>query len=122
MRRNFWIVAACSATLATVPFTGCKSPWVQATIVNNEETPVNLVEVHYPGGNFGVQSIAPHGKYTYRFHILSNEPVKVDFTDAAGREEQIKGPELDEGEEGTLTIEIRAGDKVVWTTGLHPRK
>ena len=123
MRRILWIVtAACAAALAAVSITGCRSPWVQATILNNEETPVNLVEVHYPGGTFGVQNIAAHGKYTYRFHILSDDPVEVDFTDAAGREKKIKGPELDQGEEGTLTIEIRSGDQVVWTTGLHPRK
>lgn len=122
LRKPCIVAAACSAALAAVPITGCQSPWVQATILNNEDTPVNLVEVNYPGGSFGVQNIAPHGKFTYRFHILSNDPVEVDFTDAAGREEKIKGPKLDQGEEGTLTIEIRAGDKVVWTTGLHPRQ
>lgn len=122
MRRKSWFtITACAVVLIAAPLTGCRSPWVEATIVNNEETPVNLVEVNYPGGTFGVQNIAPHSKYTYRFHILRNDRTEIDFTDVAGHSESVKGPELDQGEEGTLTIEIRAGDKVVWTTGVHPR-
>jgi hypothetical protein len=90
--------------------------------VNDEDTPVNRVEVNYPGGSFGVQSIAPHSSYHYRFHILTEDRVEMDFTDAAGKKEDVKGPELDQGEEGTLRIDIQAGDKVVWSTNLTPRK
>jgi hypothetical protein len=101
---------------------GCKSAWVQATVINEEDTPVNLVEVNYPGGSFGVQNIAPHSSYHYRFHILSNDPVEVDFTDAAGHAQDVKGPELEQGEEGTLRIDIQAGDKVVWSSNLEHRQ
>lgn len=101
---------------------GCKSAWVQATIVNDEDTPVNLVEVNYPGGSFGVQSIAPHASFHYRFHILTDDKVELDFTDAAGHSQDVKGPELQQGEEGTLRIDIQAGDKVVWSTNLKRPK
>jgi hypothetical protein len=101
---------------------GCRSAWVQATVVNDEDTPVNLVEVNYPGGSFGVQNIAPHSSFHYRFHILTDDKVEVDFTDAAGRTQEVKGPELDQGEEGNLRIDIQAGDKVVWSTSLRPRQ
>jgi hypothetical protein len=109
------------AIAALTAMCGCKSAWVQATVINDEDTPVNLVEVNYPGGSFGVQNIAPHSSFHYRFHILSNDPVEVDFTDAAGHARDVKGPELDQGEEGTLRIDIQAGDKVVWSTSLKPR-
>lgn len=111
-----------SALAATLCFMGCQSPWVQATVINDEDTPVNLVEVNYPGGSFGIQNIAPHSTFHYRFHILTNERVELDFTDAAGHNEAIKGPELEQGEEGTLRIDIQAGDKVVWSTNVKPRK
>jgi hypothetical protein len=101
---------------------GCKSAWVQATVVNNEDTPVNLVEVNYPGGSFGVQNIAPHSTFQYRFHILADDRVDMDFTDAAGHSVDVKGPELDQGEEGTLRIDIQAGDKVIWSTHLTRRR
>ncbi|HEX4004611.1 MAG TPA: hypothetical protein VHX60_00400 [Acidobacteriaceae bacterium] len=112
------MAAASLALGAAGGLSGCKSPWVQATVINDEDSPVKLVEVNYPGGSFGVQSIAPHSSFHYRFHILSDSPVEVDFSDAAGHNEVIKGPELEQGEEGTLTIDIRAGDKVVWSTNL----
>jgi hypothetical protein len=123
MQRVVVTIAASGTLLAAVlAMSGCQSPWVQATIVNDEDTPVNLVEVNYPGGSFGVQSIAPHSSYHYRFHILTDDPVEVDFTDATGKKEDVKGPELNQGEEGTLKIDIQAGDKVVWSTNLTPRK
>jgi hypothetical protein len=123
MRKSVVAIAASSTLLgALVAISGCRSPWVQATVVNDEDTPVNLVEVNYPGGSFGVQSIAPHSSYHYRFHILTEDRVEMDFTDAAGKKEDVKGPELDQGEEGTLRIDIQAGDKVVWSTNLTPRK
>ena len=112
----------CLALAAAAGLSGCKSPWVQATVINDEDTPVRLVEVNYPGGSFGIQTIAPHSSFHYRFHILSNDPVEVDFTDAAGHNEAIKGPQLDQGEEGTLTSDIHAGDKVIWSTNLKPRR
>jgi len=123
MRKPAFIFLTSSAVLAAALFvTGCQSPWVQATVVNDEDTPVNLVEVNYPGGSFGIQSIAPHSSFHYRFHILTDDRVEVDFTDAAGHNEAVKGPELDPGEEGTLRVDIQAGDKVVWSTNLKHRK
>jgi hypothetical protein len=98
---------------------GCKSAWVQATVTNDEDTPVNLVEVNYPGGSFGVQNIAPHSSFHYRFHILTEDKVEVDFTDASGHTRDVKGPQLEQGDEGTLRIDIQAGDKVVWSTSLN---
>jgi hypothetical protein len=118
-RRSFARPLLALAALTAV--CGCKSAWVQATVVNDEDTPVNLVEVNYPGGSFGVQNIAPHSTFHYRFHILTDDKVEVDFTDAAGHTQEVKGPELDQGEEGSLRIDIQAGDKVVWSANLKPR-
>lgn len=116
------LVRSLAAVAALAATCGCKSAWVQATVINDEDTPVNLVEVNYPGGTFGVQNIAPHSTFHYRFHILTNDKVEVDFTDAAGHTQDVKGPELEQGEEGTLRIDIQAGDKVVWSTNLKARR
>jgi hypothetical protein len=101
---------------------GCRSPWVQATIVNDLDTPVNVVEVTYPGGAFGTQSIPAHGTFQYRFHILTNDVVGIDFSDAAGHDHTQKGPALRQGEAGTLRIEIEPDGKVVWTPDLSAKK
>lgn len=116
------LLGGLSAAAGLPVLQGCQSPWVQATIVNDEETSVNLVEVNYPGGSFGIQSIAALASFHYRFHILSDDKVELDFTDAAGHSSAVKGPELDQGEEGTLRMEIQPGDKVDWSTSLKRRK
>jgi hypothetical protein len=97
---------------------GCQSPWIACTIVNEQATPVSLVEVSYPGGSFGVQSIAPGGKFHYRFHALGTDTTSIDFTDAAHKKHTEKGPELRLGQEGTLNIAIEADNRVTWTPPL----
>lgn len=92
--------------------------------MNQQNHPVNLVEVDYAGGSFGVQSIAPHAAFRYRFHLLGSDKVKLEFTDAAQNSRKITGPELTKGQAGTLQIDIQPGDKVSWHPDLalvrHP--
>jgi hypothetical protein len=108
--------------LLLVGLSGCQSPWVQATVVNDQDTPVNLVEVNYPGGSFGIQSIAAHSNFRYRFHILLNDAITMDFTDAASHNHTAKGPQLNQGEAGTLRIAIEADNTVLWTPALARQK
>jgi len=108
----------CTAILLLGLLSGCRSAWIQAIIVNQQNTPVNLVEVDYAGGSFGVQSIAPHASFRYRFHLLGSDKVKMEFTDSAYRNRTATGPELEKGQAGTLRIEIEPGDKVRWSPEL----
>lgn len=119
MRRAAVLIAASGALLAaTGVVAGCRSPWVQAVIVNEQNTPVNVIEVDYPGGSFGVQSIAPHAAFRYRFHLLGTDKVVLTFTDAARQNRKSTGPELEKGQAGTLRIEIEPGDQVQWVPAL----
>lgn len=112
-------IAAYGAAFAVLLLlSGCQSPWVQATVVNQQNSPVNLVEVSYPGGTFGVQSIAPGASFHYRFHLLGTDQLTMDFTDTAGHDHKIKGPQLEKGDEGTLRILIEPGNEVVFTRTL----
>ena len=108
----------CAALAACFLLTGCRSAWIQANIVNQQDKPVNLVIVNYAGGTFGVQSIAPHATFHYRFHLLGDDKVTLDFTDAAEHDRKSTGPELKKGQAGTLRIEIEPGDKVAWLPQL----
>lgn len=119
MRRFRIVLSACGTALAAaLLLSGCQSPWVQATVTNNQDTPINLVEVNYPGGSFGIQNIAPHASFHYRFHILANDKVELVYTDSTNHTQTVQGPELDQGEAGTLGIDIGVQDKVVWTSKL----
>ncbi|HTX41037.1 MAG TPA: hypothetical protein VMD25_04360 [Acidobacteriaceae bacterium] len=110
--------ASCALLAACGPLAGCRSPWVQAIIDNQQSTPVNVLEVDYPGGSFGVQSIAPHATFRYRFHLLGTDKVVLTFTDAAEQNRKSTGPELEKGQAGTLRIEIEPGDRVEWIPTL----
>ena len=97
---------------------GCQSPWIRCTVVNHQAAPVSLVEVSYPGGSFGVQTIAPGATFQYRFHALGTDQVSIDFTDATHKSHTVKGPELQLGQEGTLGIAIEVDNRVTWTPSL----
>jgi hypothetical protein len=118
MMRPGSVAACCAAVGLLLLLSGCHSPWIQCTIVNHEDAPVSLVEVNYPGGSFGVQTIAAGASYHYRFRNLSTETVSLEFTDAARQSHTATGPELRQGQEGTLLIEIKPGNQVVWTPAL----
>lgn len=100
---------------------GCQSPWITCTVVNHQAAPVSLVMVNYPGGTFGVQTIAAGGSYRYRFHALSTDKLNLDFTDAAHKDHTATGPKLEQGQEGTLEIAIEADNRVVWTPTLKKK-
>lgn len=121
-RAHRWRANECGAALVVLALlAGCQSPWITCTIVNHQPTPVSLVEVSYPGGSFGIQTIAPGGSFHYRFHALGTDATSIDFTDAAHKNHTIKGPELQLGQEGTLRIEIQPDNQVTWTPALNMR-
>jgi hypothetical protein len=112
----------CVTIVALGLLSGCRSAWIQAEIVNQQNTPVNLVEVDYAGGSFGIQSIGAHSTFHYRFHLLGSDKVKLNFTDMSYRNVKITGPELEKGQSGTLRIEIEPGNKVAWVPQLTRAK
>jgi hypothetical protein len=103
-----------TAGVVLVLLSGCRSAWIECTIVNHESTPVSLVEVSYPGGSFGVQTIAAGGSFDYRFHSLGTDTTSLDFTDAARQSHSVKGPELKQKQAGSLQIDILDGNQVSW--------
>jgi hypothetical protein len=69
-----------------------------------------------------VQTITAGGSYHYRFRNLSTDTVRIDFTDAARHNHTVSGPQLEQGQEGSLRIEIEPGDRVTWTPALTAKK
>ncbi len=116
--RGSSLPAWCATIVVLGLLSGCQSAWIQAQIVNQQNTPVNLVEVDYAGGSFGIQSIAAHSAFHYRFHLLGSDKVKLSFTDTSYRNVKVTGPELEKGQSGTLRIEIEPGNRVAWVPQL----
>lgn len=112
------VLFTCALALLPILLTGCRSAWVQATVINHQSTPVRLVEVDYPGGSFGVQTIAAHATYRYRFHILADDKIALSWDDAAGKHHKSTGPAMQQGESGSLRIDINPDGQVSWNPTL----
>ena len=97
---------------------GCRSPFVAATIANNSGSNITLIEVDYPSASFGVGSLASGAQYHYRFKIQGSAPIKIQFTDASGRTHSTSGPELSEGEQGSIAIVVGSANDVSWIPNL----
>jgi hypothetical protein len=97
---------------------GCHSRYVETTIVNQGANPLQMIEVDYPSASFGVGNLGAGGQFHYRFKVQGSGPVKLQFTDAQGQVRNVDGPELQEGQEGRLTIAIDPTGKVAWQPNL----
>lgn len=98
--------------------TGCHSAFVQATVTNAGSRPVPLFEVDYPSASFGSGNLAPGATFKYRFKILGDGGTKILWTDQAGHDHTVKGPNLHEGQEGTLSIVVQENG-ASWQPALH---
>jgi hypothetical protein len=102
MRLKLALVTLICLTAAT----GCHSPYVQATVSNRTNKPIELLEVDYPSASFGTQNLAPGADFHYRFKVLGSGRMKLLYTDSAHQDHKSDGPFLKEGAEGTLAIAI----------------
>ena len=109
--------ALAAAALATL--TGCHAHYVAMDIHNDSGKPISLLEVDYPNASFGADALAAGATYNYRFKILGDGPTKLLWTDAAQQNHTVSGPDLHEGQEGTLTATITP-TTATWTAHLKP--
>lgn len=92
--------------VALVTVTGCRSPYVSATVKNDTGAVVTLIEVDYPSASFGRDSLAVGAAYAYRFKIIGSGATKVSWTDAQRKQHTSAGPDLHEGQHGQLIITL----------------
>lgn len=97
---------------------GCRSAYVATTITNHSGAPVTLIEVDYPSASFGVGALGPEAQFHYRFKIQGGGPIKLQFTDASGKTHTATGPDLQEGEQGTLQVSIDSSGNISWIPNL----
>ncbi len=99
--------------------TGCHSRYIEADIINSTATPLTLVELDYPSASFGTGTLAAGATYHYRFKILGSGPTKILWTDAARHDHTVPGPQLSEGQQGSLAVTI-TDTTATWSTHLDP--
>ncbi len=105
---------------SVVMLTGCKSAFIQTTVINNTEEQIELLEVDYPSASFGTENLVPGAQFHYRFKVLGSGVTKLLWTDAAHKDHTLTGPALKEDDEGSMTITFTpAGPK--WVESIHTR-
>jgi hypothetical protein len=100
---------------------GCHSAYIDATLSNRTGQPISLVELDYPSASFGTQTLAPGQDFHYRFKVLGSGKLKLIYTDTANVEHTIPGPQLGEGDEGSLTVAVQPTG-VQWGSQLKGHK
>lgn len=94
---------------------GCKpSPYVRTTITNSSGDNLQQLELDYPSASFGKNKLPTDGAYSYRFKIVGSGKPHLQFQDSSGKEHQADGPDLREGQSGTLEIRIAPAYSVAW--------
>ena len=112
--RLLMALAACLLT------TGCRSAYIETTVTNHTAHPIELLEVDYPSASFGTQNLAPGASFHYRFKILGSGPTKLLYTDSTHKDHSSPGPNLSEGDEGRLSIDL-SSDRVDWHFSALPK-
>lgn len=113
--------AQAASVVALLAFTsgGCHSAFVSATVVNRSGAAVRLIEVDYPSASFGTEELANGATFKYRFKIQGSGAAKLSWTDSQEKDHTSAGPDLHEGQEGSLSVTIEPGN-ATWSAGLHP--
>ncbi len=107
-------------TLACLALAACKpSPYVRMTITNSSGDTIQEVQMDYPSASFGKDKILPGATYPYRFKIQGSGKPHLAFLDSKGKSHSADGPELDEGELGTLDVRIAPAYSVSWQPSLR---
>lgn len=109
-------------TLRVIPATflpllllaGCRSPMVNATVLNTGGRELRNIEVDYPNASFGLPTLAPGQQFHYKFQTEDPGKLSIKFEDAGGKSFSGTGPAVTANQQGTLGIEVDASGQVVW--------
>jgi hypothetical protein len=114
-RFQWTVVSACLGLL-----TACHSYHIEATVKNDTGSAISLLEVDYPSASFGADAVGASSEVHHRIQTRGNGPLKVQYTDASGKQVQITGPTLYENQEGRIEIDLLAKGKAEFHPELNP--
>ncbi len=100
---------------------GCHSRYVETTIANRTSGRLTVLQVEYPSASFGVQALDPGQSFHYRFKLYGSGPIKLSYFDARAVEHHQIGPLMNEGQEGTLSIDFSAQEHADFHVSLRDR-
>ncbi|MHB2007012.1 MAG: hypothetical protein ACYCOX_03080 [Acidobacteriaceae bacterium] len=108
------------ALASLVLVAGCRSKLVEVRVVNSGTTELHNIEVDYPSASFGISDLAAGATYIYRIQLQDAGRMKVEFSDSKQQPHSGKGPYVEEGQQGTLTLTLDGSGKNQWAAQLNP--
>jgi hypothetical protein len=103
--------------LAILTVAGCRSRFVEVTIVNRGPD-VHVMEFDYPSASFGANLLATGSKFNYRFKIQGSGPLSLQYEDGSGHTHTSAGPRVELGDQGSLLVNIDPRGAVTWNPAL----
>jgi hypothetical protein len=103
--------------ILTLALAGCRSRFVEVTI-QNQGPMMHVVEFDYPSASFGINQLATGAKYHYRFKIQGSGQLSLGYEDASGHTKTAQGPKVEQGDQGSLLVNIAAQGAVTWRPSL----
>jgi hypothetical protein len=120
LRRLASVGCGVALAVAVVVAAGCRSHHVEITVVNQTGAAIELLEVDYPNASFGADSIAAGAEFHYRIQIQGSGALKAQYT-IGGKVEQVTGPRVFEGQQGSLRIVLLPEGKAEMVPLLTPK-
>jgi hypothetical protein len=110
------------ALVAIPALAGCHSYHIEMTIENRTGAAIRLLEVDYPSASFGSDILPSGANMHYRIQVRGDGPLKIQYTASDGRQPQIDGPGLAEGQEGKLDVVLLPNGKAEFHPQLVPSR
>ncbi len=106
---------------SSLAISGCHSHLVDCMIDNRTGAVIHEVEIDYPSASFGIDSLNPGQVYTYKFKVQGSGFIKVQYTGSTGKQFQLQGTKLAQGDEGQYLIILLPDGKVHWVPSFNLR-
>ena len=114
---TLWTVALLMP--GTIIVSACHSYHIETTVKNETGSSITLLEVDYPSASFGADALGANGRYHHRIQTRDSGPLKVQYTGPNGKQVQITGPTLYEGQEGQIEIDLLPNGKAEFHPSLN---
>jgi hypothetical protein len=92
--------------IALAAMAGCRAHMVKINLVNTSAGPLSTIIVDYPSATFGKDKLGPSETFSSTVKLTDDGPLKVQFTDANGKNHSYTGPMLHKSEEGSIDIKF----------------
>jgi hypothetical protein len=92
------------ALVIVAALAGCRAHMVTFKLINTSAQPISTIIVDYPSATFGRDKLAPGETFASPVKLTDDGALKIQFTDANGKNHVSTGPELHKNQEGMIEV------------------